>query len=110
MTAKAASRHKAIGVAPAVAAIAYPFLLQGFHAVVSPPDGILTGIRMAGAAVLLVLAFAMPLSGLAFAWRLAQVPQVPQPSRFDLRARRLAYASIATPPLFVFTGVALGLL
>jgi hypothetical protein len=32
------------------------------------------------------------------------------PSPFELRARRLAYASIGAPPLFVLTGVGLGLL
>jgi hypothetical protein len=32
------------------------------------------------------------------------------PSSFELRARRLAYITIAAPPLFVFTGVGLSLL
>jgi hypothetical protein len=32
------------------------------------------------------------------------------PSCFELRARRLAYATICAPPLFVLTGVGLGLL
>ena len=83
--------------------MAYPFLLQAFHAVVSPTDGLMSAVRIAGAAILLALAFAMPLSGLAFAhWQ----TRAPEP---DLRARRLAYASIAAPPLFVFVGVAPGL-
>jgi hypothetical protein len=94
--------RKVIGVSPAAAALAYPFLLRGFHAAISPPDA-----SAMGAAVLLVLAFAMPLWGLVCAYRLAGVLQ---PSGFDLRARRLAYASVAAPPLFVFAGVALGLL
>ncbi len=95
-----ALRRRWIGLSPAVAAIAYPFLLQAFHAAVSPPDGLLSPVRIAGAAILLALAFAMPLSGLAFAsWQ----TRAPEP---DLGARRLAYASIAAPPLFVFVGVA----
>ena len=98
-----ALRRKWIGLSPAVAAMAYPFLLQAFHAVVSPTDGLMSAVRIAGAAILLALAFAMPLSGLAFAhWQ----TRAPEP---DLRARRLAYASIAAPPLFVFVGVAPGL-
>jgi hypothetical protein len=100
-------RRKLIGVSPAAAAIAYPFLLQAFHLVVLPPGAAPSAADVAGAAMLLFLAFAMPLSGLASAYRLAGVPQ---PSQFDLRARRLAFASIAAPPLFVFLGVAPGLL
>jgi hypothetical protein len=98
--------RKIIGVLPAVTAMVYPFLLLAFHLVVSTPDVAPLGFRLAGAAVLLVLAFAMPLSGLAFAYWLSLTPQ---PSQSDLRARRLAYASIAAPPFFVFVGVAKGL-
>jgi len=98
-----ALRRKIAGLFPAAAAMAYPFLLQAFHSVVSQPA---SAVRLALAAALLVLAFAMPLSGLAFACRQAGWPQRLQP---DLRARRLAYASIAAPPLFVFVGVAPGL-
>src|SRR5579872_3571437 len=98
-----ALRRKMIGLSPAAAAILYPFLLQAFHIAVSPPGGILSPVRLVSAAFLLALAFAMPLSGLAFA---AWQARVPEP---DLRARRLAYASIAAPPLFVFLGVAPGL-
>jgi hypothetical protein len=94
-------RRKIIGLSPAAAAMAYPFLLKAFHIAVSAP--VLPPVRIAGAAILLVLAFAMPLSGLASAtWQ----TRAPQP---NLRARRLAYASIAAPPLFVFVGVAPGL-
>jgi len=99
--------RKIVGLSPAAAAMAYPFLLQAFHLVVSPPDFADSAIRLAGAAALLVLVFAMPLSGLAFAYWLTRAPPILQS---DLRARRLAYASIAAPPLFVFVGVARGLL
>jgi succinate dehydrogenase/fumarate reductase cytochrome b subunit len=99
--------RKIFGVLPAAAAMAYPFVLQAFHQVVSPPDVALSAERVAAAAILLALAFALPLSGLRFAYWLTRAPQ---PSQSDLRACRLAYASIAAPPLFVFLGVARGLL
>jgi hypothetical protein len=101
-----ALRRKMLGLSPAVAAMAYPFLLQAFHAAVSPPAGALSAVRIAAAAILLVVAFSMPLSGLVFAYRLALTAR---PTEAELRARRLAYASIAAPPLFVFLGVAPGL-
>jgi len=91
------ARKKWIGFLPVAAALAYPFFLKGFHASVAS-DGV------ALAALLLIGAFAMPLSGILFAHRLNG-----QPAQFDLRARRLAFASIAAPPLFVFVGVAPGL-
>jgi phosphoglycerol transferase MdoB-like AlkP superfamily enzyme len=103
----AALRRKIVGLSPAAAAMAYPFLLQAFHAVVSPPGAALSVIRLLSASALLALAFAMPLSGLVFAYWLTRAPQ---PLQSDLRARRLAFASIGAPPLFVFIGVARGLL
>jgi len=69
-----ALRRKIVGLSPAAAAMAYPFLLQAFHLVVSPPDFADSPIRLAGAAVLLVLVFAIPLSGLAFAYWLTRAP------------------------------------
>ena len=100
-----ALQRKIIGLFPAAAVMVYPFLLQAFHVAVSPSGGSLSAVRIAGAAILLALAFAVPLSGLASAywWTCAL-----QPSQSDLRARRLAYASIAAPPLFVFVGVVRG--
>ena len=90
--------NRILAVAPALAAVAYPFALMGFHAAIA-------GDRVALAAPLLLVAFVLPLLGFAFAFRLARGA-----TAFDLRARRLAYASIAAPPLFVFTGVAPGLI
>jgi hypothetical protein len=58
-------RRRLIGLCPAAAAIVYPFLLQVFHAAVSSSGGALSAVRVAGAAVMLAFAFAMPLSGLA---------------------------------------------
>jgi hypothetical protein len=94
-----AARRKGMGLLPAAAALAYPFFLMGFHAVVAADHAVL-------AALLLIGAFAMPLSGILFAVRLNDLVH---PAQYDLRARRLAFASIAAPPLFVFVGVAPGL-
>jgi len=94
-----AARRNWMGLLPVAAALAYPFFLQGFHGAISSG-----GVPLA--ALLLIGAFAMPLSGIFFAFRLNDAPH---PRQFDLRARRLAFASIAAPPLFVFVGVAPGL-
>lgn len=90
--------------APALAAIAYPFLLAGFHALLPPPSG--AAGEMALAALLLALAFAMPLSNLVLLRAQKGAPQ----DRLGLRARRLALAAMGAPPLFVLIGVGLGLL
>ena len=89
---------------PAAGAIAYPFPLDGFHLAVSPASGQPSSGRMVLAALLLLAATAAPSLGLACAYWMTK----PAPSSFALRARRLAYISIAAPPLFVLTGVGLG--
>jgi hypothetical protein len=94
------------GLTPAAAAMSYPFLLNWFHLAVSVPGGSLSTARMIGAALCLFAAMAVPLFGLASALRLTKA----FPSSFELCARRLAYLTIGVPPLFVLTGVALGLL
>jgi hypothetical protein len=94
------------GVAPAAAAMFYPFLLNGFHRVVTVPSGSLSTAWMIGAVLCLSAVMAVPLFGLACAFRMTHAG----PSFFELRARRLAYISIGVPPFFVLTGVALGLL
>lgn len=91
---------------PAAGALAYPFLLDAFHRAVSPADAAMSFGRLALAALCLLAATAAPLLGLACAYWITKAA----PSSFELRARRLAYLSIAAPPLFVLTGVGLGLL
>jgi hypothetical protein len=86
--------------------MAYPFLLIGFHLAVSVPAGSLSTARVIGAMLCLFAAMAVPLFGLASAFRLTNA----SPSLFELRARRLAYITIGVPPFFVLTGVSLGLL
>lgn len=91
---------------PAAAALAYPFLLDAFHGAVSPADGAMSFGRLALAAPCLLAATAAPLLGLACAYWMTKAAASP----YGLRARRLAYLRIAAPPLFVLTGVGLGLL
>ncbi|HEY2836018.1 MAG TPA: hypothetical protein VGI89_05565 [Rhizomicrobium sp.] len=85
---------------PAAAVLAYPFLLDAFHAAIASE-------MTAVASLLLLAVLAVPLLGLATAYDLAQTAQ---PDAVNLRARRFAYASMAAPPLFVFLGVAPGLI
>jgi hypothetical protein len=78
-----------------VAAICYPFLLNAFHAIVgtqavSPPP-----LAIASATFILVVAFVVPFLGIALACRPTSTPG----------SRRLAYASVASPTLYVFLGV-----
>lgn len=98
--------HKLLRLIPAAGAMAYPFLLDGFHLAVSPAAGPVSPIRWLGAALCLFAATAAPFLGLIWAFRMSRTT----PSPFERRARRLAYVTIGSPPLFVLTGVALGLL
>ena len=93
-------------LAPAVTAISYPFLLDGFYATVSASNGSISPLRIIMAALWLSVAMAVPLFGIASAFRMTHA----NPSPFDLRARRMAYISICAPPFFVLEGVTLGLL
>ncbi|MGH8081784.1 MAG: hypothetical protein ACREP7_14515 [Lysobacter sp.] len=92
---------------PLAMANAYPYLLQGFHRAIVASGESPSVLNSLLAALCLLGAIATPLIGLACAKRMSRnVSPVP----FELRARRLAYLSMAAPPLFVLTGVGLGLL
>ena len=72
-----------------------PFLLNAFHAIVgtqavSPPP-----LAIAEATFILFVAFGVPFLGIALACRPTSNPG----------SRRLAYASVAAPTLYVFLGV-----
>jgi hypothetical protein len=82
-------------LAPAAAALCYPFLLKAFHAVVGTPSVTPPPIAVLGAIIILALAFLVPVFGIAMALR---------PSA-GTGARRLAYISVAAPTLYVFLGV-----
>jgi hypothetical protein len=79
---------------PIGTALAYPRTLRLFHeAIIAQPQSVVP-------AIWLTLAFALPLSCLVFAWRCAGRSGDEPPV-----ARRVAFASLAAPPLFVSTGV-----
>jgi hypothetical protein len=80
---------------PAAAALCYPFLLKVFHAIVGTPPVAPPPFAILGATAILAIAFVVPFLGLALALR-------PDAST---GARRLAYASVAAPTLYVFLGV-----
>jgi succinate dehydrogenase hydrophobic anchor subunit len=73
-------------------------MLDGFHAAIRDPALSLPA-RYLLAAIPLAAAFSVPLLGLrlAVSWSHSA-----RPTARDLRARRLAYATIATPSLYIF--------
>jgi hypothetical protein len=80
---------------PVAAALCYPFLLKAFHTVVGTPAVTPSLFAILGAVIVLAIAFAVPFLGLRMALRPTAGPG----------ARRLAYASVAAPTLYVFLGV-----
>jgi len=97
----ASATRTAMALLPALAAMAYPFWLQAFHAVaVQWPLWQMAALPLLGA-------FAMPL--LAAALWLRRAFEAPH-SIFERRARRLALLAVAAPPLFVFCAFLLGVL
>ncbi len=88
-------RYSYLTLAPAAAAICYPFLLDAFHAIVGTQVVSLPPFAVARATFVLVLAFVVPFLGIALACRPTSGPG----------PRRLAYASVMSPTLYVFLGV-----
>ena len=82
-------------LAPAAAALCYPFLLKAFHAVVGTPPVRPLPFAILSAVVVLGAAFVVPFFGIAMALSPSASPG----------ARRLAYISVAAPTLYVFIGV-----
>lgn len=89
------NRFNLPALAPAAAALCYPFLLGAFHAVVGTPPVTPSPLAILGAVVVLAIAFVVPFFGIAMALRPSASPG----------ARRLAYVSVAAPTLYVFLGV-----
>ncbi len=88
-------RFDSWALAPAAAALCYPFLLKAFHITVGASSGARSPSAMLGAAIVLAVAFIVPFLGFVLALRPTAAPA----------ARRLAYASVAAPTLYVFLGV-----
>ena len=88
-------RFDYVALAPAAAALCYPFLLKAFHAIVGSQAATPSPLAIVRAILVLAVAFVVPFLGLALACR----------PTATVGARRLAYASVAAPTLYVFLGV-----
>ena len=88
-------RFDYVTLAPAAAALCYPFLLRAFRAIVGSQAATPSPLAIVGAIIVLAVAFVVPFLGLALACRPTAA----------VGARRLAYASVAAPTLYVFLGV-----
>lgn len=86
---------KLVRFLPVVAAGVYPFLLQIFHLLVGSPGSQVTAPQLVGAVALLGSMVLVPAIGIAC----AAIPEQ------EVSTRRLAYASVAAPTLYVFLGV-----
>lgn len=96
--------HPAIGIV-GFATLLYPFLLNRFHAVVGTDGSLgLSAISIAGAALWLAAAFAVPACCIACAIRLASAPIR---TAAQLKALRLSYIGVIAPTAYVFLGVLL---
>ena len=82
-----AKRFDYVALAPAAAALCYPFLLRAFHAIVGSQAAAPSPLAIVGAILVLAVAFVVPFLGLALACRPTATVGV----------RRLAYASVGNP-------------
>lgn len=107
--------HRAVAArfwmaAPLVAAMLYPFTLEGFNLnvtrIAQRSGGTLT-LPWFGAVVCLALAFAVPLLATLAAMSLAEIDGM---TAAQLRAKRWALVAVTAPTLFVFMGVVLTML
>jgi hypothetical protein len=85
----------AVGLVPVGAALGYPFLLDAFHRAVGPVGAQPSPWMTALASLILATAFVVPMLGIAMANRRKLKPAM----------RRLAYACVVVPTLYVFLGV-----
>jgi len=96
-------------VAPATAALVYPWLLAGLYRSVhwtSTGGGPATHLSAAAVAGLFVLTFAVPALAIAVAVGLGRIEC---PSAGEARARGFAHLAYASPTLFTFIGVLVSL-
>jgi hypothetical protein len=94
-------------IAP-LAALSYPVILTGFNASVTTITESNVGVLpWLTAAVLLLLALAVPTIALLAAMHFAEIRQ---PTLAQLRAKRMALLAVAAPTLFTFIGVVLTML
>jgi hypothetical protein len=94
-------------LAPPLAALLYPFALEGFHTSVARIAEGASILSWLSAAASLALAFAMPLIAILAAMSFSEIGR---PTVAQLRAKRTALLALAAPTLFVFVGVVLTML
>ena len=96
--------------APLVAAMLYPFTLEGFNLSVTriaQRSGGTLALPWFGAVVCLAVAFAVPLLATLATMSLAEIDRL---TAAQLRAKRAALLAVTAPTLFVFMGVVLTML
>ncbi|MBI3561663.1 MAG: hypothetical protein HY080_08115 [Gammaproteobacteria bacterium] len=99
------TRSRALLFVSPLAAMIYPLPLIGFHACVTVAAnavGSPTWLAWFAASILLLLAFMLPLASILSAMRLSAIQT---PTKAELLARRIAFLSVASPPLFTLVGV-----
>src|SRR5215468_2485077 len=91
---------RALLLVPPILTLAYPFLLEGFHASVSAVLSGAGGVAAwSAAAITLILAFAAPILALMIAISLAAIDL---PTAAQRKAKYIALLAVAAPPIFVF--------
>jgi len=94
-------------LAPPLAALLYPFALEGFNTSVTRIAAGASTLPWLSAAACLALAFAMPLIAILAAMSFSEIGH---PTVAQLRAKRTALLAVAAPTLFTFVGVVLTML
>ncbi len=85
------------------AAQTYPLFVDGFHLAVGPPGGNHSVLQAVFAAILLVMMFAVPMTG--FLSVLRDSARIERATSLEVRTRRLAYSIVAVPTLYCLLGV-----
>jgi hypothetical protein len=85
-----------------LAALLYPFALEGFNTSVTRIAAGAYALSWLSAAACLALAFAMPLIAMLAAMSFSEIGD---PTVAQLRAKRTALVAVAAPTLFTFVGV-----
>ena len=94
-------------LASPLAALLYPFALEGFNTSVTRIAAGAYTLSWLSAAACLALAFAMPLIAMLAAMSFSEIGD---PTVAQLRAKRTALVAVAAPTLFTFVGVVLTML
>ena len=94
-------------LAPPLAALLYPFALEGFNTSVTHIAAGAYTLSWLSAAACIALAFAVPLIAVLAAMSFSEIGD---PTVAQLRAKRTALVAVAAPTLFTFVGVVLTML